>query len=449
MKVFAPGAYHHGNRGDAALVMGFVEWIHGSWPDAEITITSFRPESDQAALGIPAIDMVTRPETTLTRVLVGVLRRTPLIGKQVLSLFHIAFISLVLLTLRGWTVLDTVSKHRSDWLLPDHVKRNVDEIRHADAIITIPGGYLIAQRWTDTLWLYHLPTLMLAHWLRKDVVIGPCSFGPFSGPSRKFAMALWKMANRIYLREVESLEIAQDMDLDLERAISTRDLAFLLTAAKEESSVASYDTSQLVALREQGRALLGVSAREYHFPNSRNVKHEMKLYQHGLVDAIEILVSRYGDAIPVIVAQTEEDELITRTFFAQLEQRGIDALIITDASSPQALLAIYENLHVMVGTRMHANILSLNCGVPVVAIAYEPKTLGILRTLGLEDWSLPITDVAHTTKVRDMLLDRWSNRERAATLAAERVSDARSRLIVDARSIEIEHELATSRRTKP
>jgi colanic acid/amylovoran biosynthesis protein len=61
-----------------------------------------------------------------------------------------------------------------------------------------------------------------------------------------------------------------------------------------------------------------------------------------------------------------------------------------DDLSPQALKALYAELEVMIGTRMHANILSIISGTPVVAVAYEHKTAGIMNMLGLASFVVPI-----------------------------------------------------------
>ena len=37
---------------------------------------------------------------------------------------------------------------------------------------------------------------------------------------------------------------------------------------------------------------------------------------------------------------------------------------------------------------MHANIAALSSGIPVVAIAYSHKTLGIMRACGIEEFTL-------------------------------------------------------------
>lgn len=55
---------------------------------------------------------------------------------------------------------------------------------------------------------------------------------------------------------------------------------------------------------------------------------------------------------------------------------------------------IYSYYDVMVGTRFHSVIFSLNVGVPAIAIAYGGnKSRGIMRDLELEDFVLNIDEM--------------------------------------------------------
>jgi colanic acid/amylovoran biosynthesis protein len=46
-----------------------------------------------------------------------------------------------------------------------------------------------------------------------------------------------------------------------------------------------------------------------------------------------------------------------------------------------------------VATRLHSAIYALKAGVPVVAVAYEPKTIGIFKDLDLSEFVLDIRSI--------------------------------------------------------
>jgi colanic acid/amylovoran biosynthesis protein len=58
---------------------------------------------------------------------------------------------------------------------------------------------------------------------------------------------------------------------------------------------------------------------------------------------------------------------------------------------------VYGGLTLLVGMRMHSNIIAATQGVPFVAVAYEYKTQGIASDLGLEDYSLVCEKVTGDT----------------------------------------------------
>jgi len=92
--------------------------------------------------------------------------------------------------------------------------------------------------------------------------------------------------------------------------------------------------------------------------------------------------------------------------------------------TPQALLALYAGFDLVVATRMHAAILALCAGVPVLPVAYEFKTVELFTALGLGDYVQSIESLTGEQLCRAadrMLTDRSALR---ATLPA-RVARAR------------------------
>jgi colanic acid/amylovoran biosynthesis protein len=62
-----------------------------------------------------------------------------------------------------------------------------------------------------------------------------------------------------------------------------------------------------------------------------------------------------------------------------------------------------------VATRMHANLLALTAGVPVVAIAYEAKTQGIMEQLGLEGYVIDISRL-RANELISLVARAWERR---------------------------------------
>ena len=72
------------------------------------------------------------------------------------------------------------------------------------------------------------------------------------------------------------------------------------------------------------------------------------------------------------------------------------------------------------GSRLHSNIFTLTEGVPVLAIAYQDKTFGVLRMLGLDEWVVDIRAV-EAGQLVDLLRRLWAVRAEVRGLIAQRI----------------------------
>jgi colanic acid/amylovoran biosynthesis protein len=60
---------------------------------------------------------------------------------------------------------------------------------------------------------------------------------------------------------------------------------------------------------------------------------------------------------------------------------------------PEEIKALYSQMTLHMGTRMHSVILAAAARTPVVGVAYEFKMFGVMRSLGLEEYVCDIEDM--------------------------------------------------------
>jgi len=58
---------------------------------------------------------------------------------------------------------------------------------------------------------------------------------------------------------------------------------------------------------------------------------------------------------------------------------------LAEVSDPDAFRSLLATLDLVVGTRLHSCLLALACGVPAIALGYQPKTAGSYELLGLHE----------------------------------------------------------------
>jgi colanic acid/amylovoran biosynthesis protein len=285
----------------------------------------------------------------------------------------------------------------------------------ADAVVFVPGGYFLAPHAKHTHWFRHCSSVLVAAFLKKPVILYSCSIGPFVGKhNRLLAKYVLNKADIIVLREKLSRRYLEQIGVCRPMIYETVDAAFLLQASDGNRAEELFDrhVKAVKGLR------VGVSVRPYDFPGENNANESQKHYMEVVAHLADYSVAQYGAAVffmPQGLDGTYSDLSISRDI-AKLMKNAENASVITEDYSPQDLKTLYGFMDVFVGVRMHANIFALGAKVPVLAIAYEPKTLGIMESLGLHEFVSDIrtlsfgelrdkmdTLIRNRSKIRDYL----------------------------------------------
>ncbi|CAN5266961.1 hypothetical protein BH09ACT1_BH09ACT1_12010 [soil metagenome] len=400
-RIFVPGAFSWINKGDAALIMAFLPWLTQHLKVDQFILTSFTPAADSQYFSQPVIDMVVRPNHWTHRYADTIGRKIPG-GRIVITRLRLHAFRIINRAVAVWAGIFLRNRRLARVLVSRNVFNVARAITESELVISVPGGYLNALRPTNDWWLFHVPTFALAKALGKPVVLGPCSLGPFDELHREQAIFALNLAQLILVRERWSYELALDLGVPEDRLVLTPDMAFAFDDAPA-SPVLDAVLDQLGTAAE-GRELVGVSVRLHNFPGYTDPAEKQREYLRLVADALTSL-QREANPFIVIVPQTLEDigpgEDLARLL------KGADVLNVQADLSPTDLKLLYSQLRLLVGTRMHANILAMSAGTPVAAIAYEPKTLGILESMGLRDhglWIDQLGDGALTELVRSQWL---------------------------------------------
>jgi colanic acid/amylovoran biosynthesis protein len=171
------------------------------------------------------------------------------------------------------------------------------------------------------------------------------------------------------------------------------------------------ELEDLAGLERGGRPMIGISAKPHHFPGHPDAAVRFERYLDSLAAAADHAVEFLGARVvfvPQCVGSAGEDREIARMVAARMAAPD-HALVVERELSPFGLSALYGRLDLMIGTRMHANILSMACGVPALAIGYEHKTTGIMAMVGLPDLMIDIAAITPEFLVA-RLDDAWARR---------------------------------------
>ncbi|MGY4643706.1 polysaccharide pyruvyl transferase family protein [Cellulomonas sp. URHB0016] len=424
LRVFAPGAYTWGNKGDALLVQAHIEWLRSTMGASTVALTSYTPLVDAEQLDVPVLPMLLDPTSTLARGSARVAGRSPVLRRG-LTAYRLASTRVVEVAVRWWARLYLRRPALACRLVPAKVRSLAEAVTSADLTVTVPGGYLMAPREADDTWLFHLPTLVLADALGSPVVLGPCSVGPFAGRHLGAARRFLRLPRLVLVREARSAATLRELGVEPARIRAMPDLGFA-SAPGPLSELGAAELGRVEALGRDGTGLVGVSVRQHTFPGSAAPARDMETYLAAVLGAVADLHAHEGAAV-VVVPQTTMDGPVSLRLARDLARAGVPHLVVDPGVSPADLSRIYARLDLLVGTRMHANILAICAGTPVVAIAYQPKTAGILEELGLADWWLPIEELADGRLLRQVRT-AWAERRARGHVATRRAADAARRV---------------------
>jgi|HubBroStandDraft_6_1064221.scaffolds.fasta_scaffold623808_2 colanic acid/amylovoran biosynthesis protein len=140
----------------------------------------------------------------------------------------------------------------------------------------------------------------------------------------------------------------------------------------------------------------------HSFPGADDPASQQRLYFHAVAAAADYVVEHHAGRV-LVLPQTLEDLRAGRLVQAQINHQDA-LLVLEDDLAPSQLQELYAGCSLVLGTRMHANILAMCVNTPVVAIGYQPKTAGIMSDLRLGEWVVPIEELDDLLRI---VRDAW------------------------------------------
>jgi len=343
--------------GDQAILQGLLVFLEQAYPNAELIIHSSNPDSyEEKGFKVkPTLYFWSTFEKK------GFLIRIFRLSQLVLQYFF------CLIRLR----LPIGQTRLLDLL---------DDYRAADLIIFVGGGYLRTKSGlTQSLnLLIQLSMLAFAKIFTKNIIVAPMSFGPFARAwQEKISARFLKDVKLVSVREEISYQILKKYNI--QNVIISADQAFNLDYIKVEPKDGSefllgFTVRNWLPDTEQQRLHKAIADAIFNF--GRHIKITVQ-------PIIQVNAPEYGD----------DDIFIANEIADALKKRGIAVNETIHLKNIEQALLVYGKIDLLIGMRMHSNILSIIQHTPFVAIAYEHKTPGMLKMLGLDQFCIDCEEV--------------------------------------------------------
>jgi colanic acid/amylovoran biosynthesis protein len=370
MRVLIANAYVRENGGDAALLSVCIQQVRAAFPGAEIEVSGMESPADHATFdGETVIGSVRRWVADL---------EFPRSRRLLRGATTLAGLALYLGAPRPARAF-LRSRLRGE------VAAEVQAAASSDLVVSTGGGYMYARDGVAGYQnlLFVLFPLVVAEREGVPVAFAPQSYGPFA--SRLQRLLVRRVLDRallVLVREQQSVELLVAAGVPAETLVHAVDAGFSFRSDATSTLRADFGVTQ-------DELLIGMTARSWLPPDAQTA------YERALAATIDHLQAD-GRARVVLIPQVmtndaaDDDRIVQRRIagFCSSEPLRVESL-----RDHHELKAIYGELDLLIGTRFHSVIFSLTAGVPCIGIAYEHKTTGIMRELGLEQWVIAIEAV--------------------------------------------------------
>lgn len=401
------------NAGDAALTQVAIQQLVSNFPGSCITLSMNEPEShlgEESKVGSFLYWMHTPCEK-------GGMRW------RYVTIFQLLLASL-------WAVLTYRLFNRPCFFGLSHAqKKSLQVYFEADLVASAPGNFMYSSGKAGLTFLIIVYTMAYAMLAGKPLYLFPQSIGPFHRVrDQKLVKWILNRARLVMVREPISFKEIQKIGVISSHCRLVPDLAFTFQGELVKETKAWLRTFSIDT--EQDQPLLGLTVINW---GAQTGQSEMqKHYENALFTVTNyFLETTNGKVIffPQVCSSTlvNDDRIPTRRVVERIRENRSRVVFIERLTTPELLRTAYGLMDVFIGTRMHSNIFALSGGVPVVAIAYRYKTLGIMQMMGLENWVIDIEQINGemlVAKLTSLWQERYIIRKHIQARVAELAQEA-------------------------
>ncbi len=286
----------------------------------------------------------------------------------------------------------------------------------ADTIISCPGNFIYSRAHLGGLPLLNALIPLFFAWLAgKPFWMAPQTIGPlWRRWERWLVRFILRRAKFILLRDPLSAALLDHLGIPPTQYRILPDLAFLFEDADHER--AQCLLKQFGDLHSM-TPRLGITVLNWSAQHPRFRKQDV--YEKSIADLIDAFLHDHPEGhvflFPQVWGPTEaDDDRIPAYRIRELLKHPLavrQVHVVSEPHPPSVLRAAYHYMDLFVGSRLHSNIFALTCGVPVIAIAYQDKTHGVMRMLGLSEWVIDINRIT-SKKLVELYRRLWDERER-------------------------------------
>ncbi len=377
---------HANNRGDEVAQRGMINSLKQLIPDAKFTVLTVSPEG---------LDLQQEDVRILKTFSVSKKKAIPVV---LWALFRSLGIPLPTFGRKKLEAIEVMAK--------------------ADIIISAPGGPYFGDLYASHEIQEHLFHIFLSKILRKPVMIYAPSMGPFNLRKRN-------ILRRYLLNKVEIITLRDHISKDYLDTLKLTHPLIYLTADSAFQDAINVDKDQIKAImaaekiigrqndNSNGKPLIGITptGANWNFRGSANPQEKQKSYNKIIAKAIDYLVDKFDATIvffPQLYGNSDDVPLINEII--SLVDRKDAVRVLSNKWDSEIQQAIISQMDIFLGNRCHSAIFALKGNVPTICLAYEHKSIALMRAVGLSEFLINVWDVTYENLI-DKIGQAWDQRE--------------------------------------
>lgn len=233
--------------------------------------------------------------------------------------------------------------------------------------VLLSGGGSLLQDVTSARSIhYYLSIIRMGLLFRKKVFLISHGVGPLIRESnKKRVRRILNKVHRITVRDVKSYELLMSIGVKPEKASVTTDPVMALECQPLDEGKGIIDK---LKLKDPDRQNIAIAIRQKDFRDDA--------HKDSLIQMANRLAQRYN--VIFVPFYYKNDTKIFQDLHGKTDEH---VYFIVDKYNSLAFLSLVQNMHILVGSRLHSLIFSLVAEVPFVGISYDPKIENFLETV--------------------------------------------------------------------
>lgn len=250
-----------------------------------------------------------------------------------------------------------------------------------NAIFDLSPATLSAQRFDQV--------VSLAKQHQLPIFVSSIGIGPFSTKKQQnAAIATLKKCDFVSFRDKRSLEYLKNAGHPA--AYASVDPVFLLPEVETfEQLKAQKKLQQRIGICVIDYRITGCSRKDY-----LNYLKDMKNLIHDLAAAKK--------EIMLFSSEVQDYETIETLYVEFLKDPQVNVVFVKEKED---LLALYQSLNLVIGTRMHSMIVAVSQFVPIIGLSWQQKVVEMFKNLGIEEDVLEIADLSKKREILSKKID--------------------------------------------